>query len=150
MQLAYKATNDAEIEELLEFRSYYLNRYVPRVQNLNINEKIVAWFKNDIFLHRKAYQSIWWEGKKVGYVCIFKQDGQLNLGFLLIFEQYRGRGIGTAVVDTYIQHALKEECKLYLCAYLRDTASIRFFEKLGFRQVDKGEDICRLEFEKSF
>lgn len=149
MQLDYKEIDDAEIEELLEFRAYYLNRYVPRLQNPNENEEIVAWLKNDILLHRKAYQSIWWDGKKVGYVCVFRQDGQLHLDFLIIFEQYRDRGIGTAIVDTYIRNALKEERKLYLCAYLRDTASTRFFERLGFRQVDKGADICRLEFEKS-
>lgn len=74
------------------------------------------------------------DGVIVGIGSLFRLGKELvEIRSLGIAEHYKGRGIGTMLVD----HLLKEAEKLNIPQVMALTYEVRFFEKNGFHVVDK-------------
>lgn len=101
----------------------------------------------DKFLSKKAledqikegykYYFINFEGRKVGYVCIRKEDRALFLSKIYIYESYRGMKIGSSTLSFVYEQAKKLNCNIvYLTVNKNNSKSIAVYEKLGFKNVD--------------
>jgi ribosomal protein S18 acetylase RimI-like enzyme len=67
-------------------------------------------------------------------VCHQPSDGIMPISNLFVLEQYRRQGIGTALLQSAISYADKNEIRLSVNR--RNTAARRIYRKLGFRLSD--------------
>lgn len=79
------------------------------------------------------------DGKVVGWCDVFPEDnprtrhrGGLGMGIL---PQYRGKGIGSQLLDAVLKHAKKFGLeKVELNVYTSNTAAVALYRKFGFEQ----------------
>ena len=80
------------------------------------------------------------DGKPVGSILLCDTDdpltGQLRL--FLVEREYRGRGIGSALLGTLMERARSSRYeKLTLLTSTPLTTAIRLYERLGFREIGR-------------
>ena len=79
------------------------------------------------------------DGRPVGFVEVEVQDLQLTLKNIGLVHQFRGRGLGSAV----IRHLQKESCHLsrpiILEVFKVNTRAIEFYERHAFEQTGTKE-----------
>jgi len=68
----------------------------------------------------------------IGSLCVLGKE-LVEIRSLGIDEQYKGRGIGSMIVDMLVQEAREMNMRQVMAL----TYEVRFFEKNGFRVVDK-------------
>ncbi len=65
-----------------------------------------------------------------------------------LYKEYRGMGIGTALMDRMFRHLKKEGYKKASLAVQKANYAVRMYEKLGFKTVDENEEefimVCEL------
>lgn len=65
-----------------------------------------------------------------------------------LYKEYRGMGIGTALMDRMLRHLKKEGYKKASLAVQKANYAVRMYEKLGFKTVDENEEefimVCEL------
>ena len=94
------------------------------------------------------------EGKVVGWIalspsssrCAYKGCVEMSV---YVDRNYRGHGIGTALVNTIIQEA--EQCgywSIYSAIFSINKASIALHKKCGFREIGYRERIAKDRFGK--
>ena len=94
------------------------------------------------------------EGKVVGWIalsptssrCAYKGCVEMSV---YVDRNYRGHGIGTALVNTIIREA--EQCgywSIYSAIFSINKASIALHKKCGFREIDYRERIAKDRFGK--
>ncbi len=121
-------------------------RYSVR-KNLSKTEKSVQekeWKKADQAIYGKAYGNHIWSQE--GTYILAKQDKQLSgfafleyeggvvwLAELLVFEKYRGRGIGHELLTRVFDYAKKlKSHKIILETNIERAEAIALYEKFGF------------------
>ena len=73
----------------------------------------------------------------VGTVSIIKENENWELAKLAVTEEYKGRGIGTLLMNTALSHARKSGIeKLVLFTNSSLTPAIHLYHKFGFRDVE--------------
>jgi len=68
----------------------------------------------------------------IGSLCVLGKE-LVEIRSLGIDEQYKGRGIGSRIVEMLVQEAREMNMRQVMAL----TYEVRFFEKNGFRVVDK-------------
>ena len=65
-----------------------------------------------------------------------------------LYKEYRGMGIGTALMDRMLRHLKKQGYKKASLAVQKANYAVRMYEKLGFKTVDENEEefimVCEL------
>ncbi|MBQ9200018.1 MAG: GNAT family N-acetyltransferase [Lachnospiraceae bacterium] len=57
-----------------------------------------------------------------------------------LYKEYRGMGIGTALMDRMLRHLKNEGYKKASLAVQKANYAVRMYEKLGFKTVDENEE----------
>ncbi len=68
------------------------------------------------------------------------ENGEYYLSNLIVDSKFRGRRIGSILLDHAIENAKKEECtSVILDADMNNKKIISFYKRIGFKIVDKNE-----------
>lgn len=108
-------------------------------------EKIIIYVQSTIPKQINEYKIILINDKKVGCLLLEKyQDGVL-LAEIYLDENYRGKGIGTNILN----NILNNNSKVYLWVYKENILALNLYEKLGFRIKKTTENRYFMQFDKS-
>lgn len=86
------------------------------------------------------------EGSPVGRVVIDRPEDEIRIVDLVIAPEYRGRGIGGALMSSIMAEAATSSTPLRL-KVITGTPAQRWYERLGFSLVEDGD--VYLEMERS-
>ena len=113
----------------------------PLLQTL---EEVQQEFSNGIFL--KAVT----DGQIIGSVRGYIKDRTLNIGKLIVHPDFRGRGIGTQLLQA-IEDACPD-CRYELFTSAKSEKNIRLYERQGYRRFAKKQtsaELCFVYLEKT-
>lgn len=81
------------------------------------------------------------EGRVVGYAVVWVVADQAELGDLAVRDEFRGRGIGTALLRTAIEEMRRLEVRdLFLEVRISNEGAQRLYERHGFEVVGRRRD----------
>ena len=113
----------------------------PLLQTL---EEVQQEFSNGVFL--KAVT----DGQIIGSVRGYVQDRTLNIGKLIVHPDFRGRGVGTQLLQA-IEDACPD-CRYELFTSAKSEKNIRLYERQGYRRFAKKQisaELCFVYLEKT-
>ena len=93
--------------------------------------KALEWVKKKIENSIDDYSVIFENNQKVGYVSVHKEENMWELDDFYILEVYRGRGIGSQVLE----YIVKKYDRIFLYVFKENIGAISLYEKYGFKVV---------------
>lgn len=100
------------------------------------------WEKADRRLHGKDYDSYEWQGEGcviaqlagalVGIAKFAHEGGVLWLEELLVFESYRGQGVGTKLLQHIFDYAKEHRCHKITLETDERLEAVELYKKVGF------------------
>lgn len=82
------------------------------------------------------YDIILFNGEPAGRLWIGRDEEQIRLLDIALLPEYQNRGIGAVLLRSLAAEAAREEKPLRHMVFKYNTAAMRFYERLGFRQID--------------
>ena len=143
---AYKlecATKD-DIELLISYKLATILDYAKDLTKAEI-EKITNYIKNTIPIQIDDYEIIIINNKKVGCLLLEKYEDGILLNELYLDKNYRGKGIGTNILN----NILNNNSKVYLWVYKENILALNLYKKLGFKIKETTETRYFMKYDKS-
>ena len=84
---------------------------------------------------RAEFSMILWSQTPVGRVVINRAESEMLIVDLVLLPEFQNRGLGTRLMKTWLQEASQANRAVRLHV-LRGCRSGRFYERLGFRQIE--------------
>lgn len=126
----------SDIEKMIEFELDTLD---------NPTEDDVEWIEKDAQASFPDTRMIVKDGKQIGMLTAYtvsgyKTDDWWYIGEIYLVPEWRGKGIGRAVM----QHEIDEHEKLLLRVMPENTHAVSLYKSLGFTETDEFEPVCGL------
>ena len=125
--ISVKSATIEDVEPLYELNRTLIMRYED-IENIDL-ERVLAWVKGKLVDHINEYSVIYCDEKKVGYYCVTRNEDLWELDDFYVFEEYRGRGIGSYVLSELI----KRYPRMFLYVFRGNTRAIGLYERFGFK-----------------
>lgn len=93
---------------------------------------ILLWVAKKLKENIGRYTRIRLNGETVGFYYLREIDGKLELDDFYVMEPYRGKGIGSAVLENCLSVA---SMPVFLYVFVKNTGAIRLYQRFGFRKV---------------
>jgi GNAT superfamily N-acetyltransferase len=143
MNITLKA---AEEEDRPFFRHAHHAAYRPVIENMfRWDESQQDAYADKDFDDRQPHL-IYEEGRKVGVVGWQIKPDHIWFGPIFILPEYQGQGIGMHVVKEFITKAEAQKLPLRLQTLLLNEKAKAFYERLGFKTLDKSAVHWQLEY----
>lgn len=127
MELTFAPADSRDIQPLLEQNRLLIERYEdPAAIDL---PRVLAWTGRKIEKNLSQYRRILLGRTHVGYYRLCPGETETELDDLYIFPEFRGRGIGTAVLNSCIAQS---EQPLTLCVFTGNTGAVALYRRMGF------------------
>ncbi|USS40189.1 GNAT family N-acetyltransferase [Thermococcus aggregans] len=85
------------------------------------------------------------EGKSTGFIRVSSREGCFWIEELFVRPEFRGRGIGRALVERAEEEVRKHDDTLYLFVLPQDKDAIAFWKKLGYDVINTIELVKNLK-----
>lgn len=82
-----------------------------------------------------TYAVVEWEGEPVGRLYLARWPDEIRIMDVALLAAWRGRGLGTALLDAVIDEAEREEKRVSIHVE-RNNPARRLYERLGFRMAE--------------
>ena len=129
MHLTFQTAQQDDLDIIYTFAQELIDLYEDKGQIDPV--KIMAWIHQKIETHLQEYICVFADGKKAGYYHFFQHDDhRMELDDLYVFPSYRGRGIGTAVIQKCCAETSQP---VLLYVFLKNTRALALYQKLGFQ-----------------
>ncbi|MGL6052846.1 MAG: GNAT family N-acetyltransferase [Aeromonas salmonicida] len=98
----------------------------------------------------RVYQPQWFSwilqgGERVGLLCCKLYDNALHVHPLIIFLQYQGRQLGSAVMERLQREVEREgKSRVTLSSFTGNQGAVRFYECLGYKMVERDQEFVSL------
>ena len=135
MNLTYSPAVETDIEVLFEFNKQLIDTYED-LSSIDYGE-ILAWVRRKIEKRLYEYSRILCNGSLAGYIRVSESDNEVELDDLYILPEYRGQGIGGAVLKSCIERADKP---IFFYVFKKNTRAIALYERTGFVIAEKVGD----------
>ncbi|MCG7850546.1 MAG: GNAT family N-acetyltransferase [ANME-2 cluster archaeon] len=99
-----------------------------------IDEKLFRIFNNS---QHAALFSALQDGVVVGYVCLIMRKQTSRIYSLTVGEGYRGKGIGTKLLEAAEKHAFRHGTEAVRLEVRCNSDALRLYQKLGYTVVEK-------------
>lgn len=97
-------------------------------------EKVLAWCHRQIEENIGLYTCVLSGGKKAGWYCFSpSDDGRMELDNFYVLPEYRGYGIGTAVLKKCFSETDKP---IILYCFTCNTRALALYSRMGFRLTE--------------
>ena len=101
MKLKYEAADARDAETLYAFNKELIDTYEDT--DKMEYDKVLLWVRKKIEKNINEYTRVTLDGKTVGYFYFHKADGENEIDDLYVLPEYRGRGIGTEIINKCIK-----------------------------------------------
>lgn len=81
------------------------------------------------------FNIIEWNKKDVGRLYLWETDEQIRIMDIALFSEYRGKGIGTSILNHLIEDSEKSGKKLNIHVEHNNPA-LGLYERMGFKKTD--------------
>lgn len=132
MELNYARASGADVEAIFTLSKALIDQYED-VASIDY-DKVLQWVRRKIDAQIGEYQRVLMDGDLAGYVHFHPDGERMELDDLYILPKYRGRGIGTAVVE---KCCAETEKPVYLYVFRRNEGALRLYQRLGFEIVQE-------------
>ena len=106
-------------------------------------EKVLQWVRNKIESEITTYTRICSRGETVGFYRLHEENGETELDDFYVLSPFRGKGIGTAVLEKCI---FESKTPMFLYVFKKNEDAIRLYQRMGFvwvKDVSKTRMILR-------
>jgi ribosomal protein S18 acetylase RimI-like enzyme len=86
------------------------------------------------------------DGKRAGVVRIVEHDEVIDLEQIEILPEFQGKGIGTAVVQSLIDRAIRTGNVVDLSVFVANPGARRLYERLGFSLISESERDVQMRY----
>ena len=128
MKITYNKATISDAEHIFSLCKQLIDKY----ENIDVidYEKVLLWVRKKLEHAINEYTTIYADGKKAGYYHFYKnEDGEYELDDLYIFEEFQGRGIGSAVIKKCCSLA---DSPVMLYVFIKNERAISLYKRLGF------------------
>lgn len=132
MELNYERASSADVEAIFALSKTLIDRYED-LDSIDY-DKVLQWVRRKIEAQIGEYQRVLMDGSLAGYVHFHPDGERMELDDLYILPEYRGQGIGTAVVE---KCCAETEKPVYLYVFRRNEGAVRLYKRLGFEIVQE-------------
>lgn len=132
MELKFERASGADVEAIFALSKALIDQYED-VESIDY-DKVLQWVRRKIGAQIGEYQRVLMDGDLAGYVHFHPDGERMELDDLYILPEYRGRGIGTAVVE---KCCAETEKPVYLYVFRRNEGAVRLYQRLGFEIVQE-------------
>ena len=132
MELNYERASGADVEAIFALSKALIDQYED-VESIDY-DKVLQWVRRKIEAQIGEYQRVLMDGSLAGYVHFHPAGERMELDDLYILPEYRGQGIGTAVVEKCCGETEKP---VYLYVFRRNEGAVRLYQRLGFMIVQE-------------
>ena len=132
MELKFERASGADVEAIFALSKALIDQYED-VESIDY-DKVLQWVRRKIGAQIGEYQRVLMDGDLAGYVHFHPDGERMELDDLYILPEYRGRGIGTAVVE---KGCAETEKPVYLYVFRRNEGAVRLYQRLGFEIVQE-------------
>ena len=143
MELTFSPAAGEDAAEIFNFARELIETHEdPRETDL---DRALKWTRRKIETHIEEYRCVYCGGQKAGFFRFVPCEGGMELDDLYILPEYRGRGIGTAVVE---RCCAETALPVMLYIFTQNTGALNLYQRLGFtitEQVSKTRCILRRE-----
>lgn len=135
MKISYSPALEVDVDVIFTFCSQLIADFETDPIDL---DKVLPWCKRKISSQLTEYQRILKDGELVGYFHLsLMEDGSLELDDFYLLEDYRGQGIGSAVLRELCASADEQNKQLVLYVFKKNEAAVRLYERCDFVITDK-------------
>ena len=127
MVISYKTATAEDVDAILSLSRQLVEKYED-LSTVNF-QPICAWLRNKIVTHIDQYTCICIAGQTVGYYRLHPEGDATELDDFYILSDYRGKGIGTAVLQACCE---RTEGDIFLYVFTGNTGAIRLYQRHGF------------------
>lgn len=92
-------------------------------------DDVINWVRRKINKCISEYTRIYKDGTLCGFYRFHPDNDEYELDDFYLFEEYRGQGIGSAVLEKCLSKADKT---VYLYVFKRNDGAVRLYKKFGF------------------
>lgn len=112
-------------------------------------EQILAWDKQltitSAYIKNNPVFNLVEENKIMGYYSyIIEENNQVKLDNLFLLPEYIGKGLGTLLMNDFLQRMRNEKCKKIILD--SEPNAEQFYQKLGFKKVGEFETSIKNRF----
>lgn len=130
MELVLKRCSELDIENIFLFNKHLIDTY-ENLENIDY-EYVLRWISLKIEKNIHEYTSIYLFDQLVGYYRFHEVDDKMELDDFFVIEEYRNKGIGTAVLKQLIQ----TNKTIFLYVFVKNIHAIRLYERFGFKIIE--------------
>lgn len=125
MVLTYAPAVSGDIEPIFSLCKQLIDDYEDTA---SIDyEKVLGWVRRKIEGSISSYTRVMADGEIAGWYCLDPETGELDDFYIL--EGFRGKGIGTAVLQKCIAECPKS---LWLYVFTKNVRAISLYRRMGF------------------
>ena len=130
MELHYEPAMESDAEMIFKQCKALVDAY-ETVSDIDY-QGVLAWIFRKIKENIDSYTKVICDGKTVGYYFLRAVGDKLELDDFYILEEYRGRGIGSVVLQDCLCDINQT---VFLYVFVKNTGAIRLYQRYGFQKV---------------
>jgi len=96
--------------------------------------RALNWCRRKIQTGIDQYTRVLADGEVAAYYRFVPEDGGMELDDVYVLPPFRGRGIGTAIVEKCCRQT---EGPIFLCVFKENTGAIRLYRRMGFEIAEE-------------
>lgn len=130
MTLCYEPACQEDLEPLFQLNKQLIEQY----EDLSSIDypRVLAWVRRNLQRNLSGVTRVLRDGILVGYFCLCREDGKLELDSLFVLPPFRGQGIGTEILRKCLREA---DVPVFLFVFRENTRAAALYRRMGFRIV---------------
>ncbi len=148
MNIKFRKCDYNDVNFILKLKELCMKWYIEKIYGWNIDiqrEKT----KNELDKHINDMRVIVVDNKDAGLTTFYKENDKYVIGLIMVDPIHQGKGIGSKIINDYIDIAKKEYTDIYIKTYKLNPAK-ELYKRLGFIQYDEDDThvYLKIEFDK--
>lgn len=132
MELGFEPARREDVETLYGFNRELIEKYEDPA-NIDLGE-VLAWVRRKLEKRLGEYVRVTANGRLAGFYRFCTTDGEPEIDDLYIFPEYRGLGIGSAVVEKCCAEA---GGPVMLYVFAKNERAVALYRRLGFEITER-------------
>ena len=145
MDIEFRKCDYNDVNFILKLKELCMKWYIEKIYGWNIDiqrEKT----KHELDKHINDMRVIIVDNKDAGLTTFYKENDKYVVGLIMINPTLQGKGIGSKIINDYIDIAKKENTDIYIKTYKLNPAK-ELYKRLGFIQYDEDDTHVYLKIE---